>query len=318
MALDGRLVMVTVLLSKKTTGVLKGLMETGCVTLVGMGLHRLFWKTIWKLKILSKIQGFTWHLGHKLLPTKVNISSIRQTVSRDCTRCSESVETLVHTLKDYPTARAILTFGCLDRRLINKDYSYCIDWMEYDIRLLMKKAMDSQNSQQSILPLHTVLKKWEKLHNDTVKINFDVTLINNKTGFDVIVHDSDGFLIGGGYGFKDEKMLADWAKVYAFEESFKVARSLSIANAIFETDYVSFANMIKKRREDITIIGHRINDLFKTMDMFNNVVIKWVNRNCNKIADFMCKYAITKNCNLVFAMDYPMEIHDFVMFDYIN
>ncbi|MBA0592297.1 hypothetical protein Gorai_009280 [Gossypium raimondii] len=169
-----------------------------------------------------------------------------------------------------------------------------------------------------ILPLNTVLKKWEKSPNDTMKINFDATVMNDKTSFGVIVRDSDGFVIGEAYDFKDEKMLVDWTELYAFEESLKVARYLSIANAIFETDCVSFANMIKKHREDITIMGHHINDLFKTMDMFNNAVVKWVNRNCNKVADFMCKYAITNNCNLVFGMDYHIEIHDFVIVDSIN
>ncbi|MBA0655899.1 hypothetical protein Goklo_008320 [Gossypium klotzschianum] len=146
---------------------------------------------------------------------------------------------------DRPTAQDILTFGGLDGRLLNKDYFWCIYWMEDDIRLLDKKAM----------------------------ADFITTLWNS--------WNNHGFVIGGGYDFKDEKMLVDWVELYAFEESLKVARSLSIANAIFETDCVSLANMIKKHREDITIMGHHINDLFKTMDMFINAVVKWVNRNCN-------------------------------------
>ncbi|MBA0697702.1 hypothetical protein Goari_021231 [Gossypium aridum] len=58
---------------------------------------------------------------------------------------------------------------------------------------------------------------------------------------------------------------------------------------------------------------HRINDLFKSKDMLNNVEFKWVNRNCNKSTNFMSKYAITNNCNLNFGMDYPTAIPEFVM-----
>ncbi|MBA0877047.1 hypothetical protein Goshw_014019 [Gossypium schwendimanii] len=58
---------------------------------------------------------------------------------------------------------------------------------------------------------------------------------------------------------------------------------------------------------------HRINDLFKSKDMLNNVEFKWVNRNCNKSTNFMSKYAITNNCNLNFGMDYPTAILEFVM-----
>ncbi|MFQ6634232.1 hypothetical protein Gotur_010241, partial [Gossypium turneri] len=211
---------------------------------------------------------------------------------------------LVHTLKDCPIARAVLTFGGLDCRLLNKDYSSCIDWIEDAMRLLDKKAManfittlwNSWNNRNNyifrgkkeaswimweraktlsqdfrihnmvnkpMLPLTTVLKKWVKPLSGFVKINFNATVFNDKTGFGVIVRDSDGFVLGGSYGFKDEKMMADWTELYAFEESLKIVRSLNTANAIFETDCASLVNRIKKRREDITIMGYCINDLFK-------------------------------------------------------
>ncbi|KAH1082202.1 hypothetical protein J1N35_021963 [Gossypium stocksii] len=210
---------------------------------VGIGPHRLFWNMIWNLKTLPKIQVFAWRMGLELLPTKANISSIRQTISRDCTRCGESVENLVHALKDCPTARVILTFRGLDGRLLNKDCSCCIDWIENAMRLLDKKAMadfittlwNSWNNRNNyifrgkkeaawimweraktlsqdfrihnmvnklMLPFTIVIKKWEKPLSDSVKINFNATIFNDKTGFGVIVRDSDGFVLGGSYGFR--------------------------------------------------------------------------------------------------------------------
>ncbi|MBA0816139.1 hypothetical protein Gohar_000832 [Gossypium harknessii] len=65
----------------------------------------------------------------------------RQNFRRDYPSCGASVETLIHALKDCPTARAILTLGGLDGRLLNKDYSCCIDWIENAMRLLDKKAI---------------------------------------------------------------------------------------------------------------------------------------------------------------------------------
>lgn len=38
--------------------------------------HRIFWRTIWKLKILPKIHVFVRQMGHDLLPTNVKIASI--------------------------------------------------------------------------------------------------------------------------------------------------------------------------------------------------------------------------------------------------
>ncbi|MBA0557223.1 hypothetical protein Golob_014302, partial [Gossypium lobatum] len=219
-----------------------------------------------------------------------------------------------------PTARAILTLGGLDGRLLNKDYPYCIDWIKDVMCFLDKKVIadfitalwNSWNNRNNyvfygkeeearviwdraknlcqdfrihnlinkpVLPLTLALKKWEKPPCGTVKINFDATVFNNKTGFGVIVHDSDGFILGGGGGFKYEDMMAEWVKLYAFEE-------------------------------DITIIGYRIKEAFKTMEMFTTTAVNWANCSCNKIAAFICKNAITNNCNLVFGMDYPKDIHD--------
>ncbi|MBA0763058.1 hypothetical protein Gotri_012581 [Gossypium trilobum] len=192
-----------------------------------------------------------WRMGHKLLPTDEKISSIRQNVSRDCPR------------------------------LLNKDYSCCIDWIEDAMRLLNKKAiayfittakMLSQDFQihnmvnKPMLPLTPILKKLEKPLSNTVNINFDATVSNDKTGFGVIVHDSDGFVIGRGYGFKDEQMTTAWTELYAFEESLKIARSLNIANAILEIDCASLRTRLRS-------VG-RILQLWATALM--NILKPWI------------------------------------------
>ncbi|MBA0648456.1 hypothetical protein Goklo_016173, partial [Gossypium klotzschianum] len=53
-----------------------------------------------------------------------------------------SVETLIHALKDCPTARTILSTisGGLDNKLLVRDYSCCIDWIEDVMRVLDKNA----------------------------------------------------------------------------------------------------------------------------------------------------------------------------------
>ncbi|KAK5772618.1 hypothetical protein PVK06_048911 [Gossypium arboreum] len=140
-----------------------------------------------------------------------------------------------------------------------------------------------------MLPLYPIPKKWEPLRG-TIKIKFDATMSKTKTGFGVTASDSEGFVIGGGYGFKNEEM----------------------------TDYASLANRIKKRRDDITIMSYRINECFQNMDMFNNAVVNWAYRNCNKVADFMSNYAISNEGHLVFGMDCPTVIHNLIIDDAIN
>ncbi|MBA0676832.1 hypothetical protein Goari_018285 [Gossypium aridum] len=80
-------------------------------------------------------------------------------------------------------------------------------------------------------------------------------------------------------------MMIEWAKLYAFEECLKLAHSLNIDNAIFETDCASFMNRFKKHKEDIIIIGHHIKEIYKTLEMFTTADVKWANRSYKNVAD---------------------------------
>ncbi|MBA0710977.1 hypothetical protein Golax_010218 [Gossypium laxum] len=176
-----------------------------------MGPYRLFWRMIWKLKTLLKIRVFAWRLEHDLLPTKDRIASMHQHEDRECFRCGDKRETLIHALKHCPNARAVLTMGALMGDL------------------LITNFLD------------------EKPSIDKVKVDFDSTIINNKIGFDVLTRDDEGFVVGGTCGFRVENMQAEWVELHAFEESIKVASSMHTANIIFETGCASWASRIRNR-----------------------------------------------------------------------
>lgn len=59
---------------------------------------------------------------------------------------------------------------------------------EFKIHILVNTLM---------LPITPTCKKWEKPHCSFAKINFSATILNEKTGYGVIVRDSNGFVLGG-------------------------------------------------------------------------------------------------------------------------
>ncbi|MBA0688523.1 hypothetical protein Goari_006302, partial [Gossypium aridum] len=121
----------------------------------------------------------------------------------------------------------------------------------------------------------------------------------------MIIRDSDGLALGRGGGFKDKLMTIELVELYAFEEGLKLTHSLYTNNAIFETSCAILVNRFKKYKDDITIIGHLIEEIYKTLEMFTTIDVKWANRSCNNVADFICKYVILNNCNMLFGIDYP-------------
>ncbi|MBA0820584.1 hypothetical protein Gohar_021390, partial [Gossypium harknessii] len=116
-------------------------------------------------------------------------------------------------------------------------------------------------------------QKWKKPPRGFVKVNFNVVVAQNRTGYKMVIRDGDGFVIGGGGGFKNEELIRQWAEIYAFVESVKLARNMNISKALFETDCTYLANKVNKCDSDIIIMGTCIKEIFNSMDMFGSVSI---------------------------------------------
>ncbi|MBA0609098.1 hypothetical protein Godav_021218 [Gossypium davidsonii] len=78
--------------------------------------------------------------GHDL-PTYGKISSIHQDFKRECPKYGARAETLIHALKDCPTACTIVALGDLDNGLLVGEYSCCIDWIKDVMRVLDMKVV---------------------------------------------------------------------------------------------------------------------------------------------------------------------------------
>ncbi|MBA0607314.1 hypothetical protein Godav_019641 [Gossypium davidsonii] len=139
-----------------------------------------------------------------------------------------------------------------------------------------------------MFPVTPIENKWEKPSWGMVKINFDTTVPNKKMSFGMIVRDLDGFVSGGGIIEIDTQV--EWAEIKAFKE----------------------------RDKDITILGHQINEVYKLLKGLNVAKICWAKRCCNRTTDFICKDVVTENYNLIFDVDYPVDIHDLILNDSIN
>ncbi|MBA0551002.1 hypothetical protein Golob_021906, partial [Gossypium lobatum] len=169
-----------------------------------------FWRAIWKLDTLSKIHVFTWRMGNEILPTNLKIASVRRGFGQACPRCGTDYETLAKAIWE----RAIM---------LSK---------EFRIHNLLNVP---------IIFAQLDRKKWDKPPKNCIIINFDASTGNNRTGYRVIVRDDNGFVLGGGGGFKDVQLL----------------RRLS-----------GLVNKINGQKRDLTIIGSWIKDSLKALANF--------------------------------------------------
>ncbi|MBA0734159.1 hypothetical protein Gogos_018102 [Gossypium gossypioides] len=234
--------------------------------MIGMGPHRLYWKIIWRLKILPIIRVFAWRVGHEIMPTNMKVGFNRPNVNPMCQRCGAAKETLIHAIKDCLSARATMTYGGLDDKLISFDLEHCINWLEADMRVLNKKFMED------LITLLWGKKKITSLFVGFVKINMDAAIQEGRVGLGVISRDNEGFMLGRGC-LKETMMNSAWAELMAIEEWVIMAKSLNLKKVNFEFDNTSIVNKLNSNGRDLTFMGQCAKEICTKLKSFEATVI---------------------------------------------
>ncbi|MBA0660345.1 hypothetical protein Goklo_012373 [Gossypium klotzschianum] len=88
-----------------------------------------------------RLEYFWWGIGHDILPTYEKISTIRRDFNSDCPRCGRDKKTLIHALKDYPRAQAVLVHAGLNSNPLDGNHYRGVDWIEEVARSQEVKAL---------------------------------------------------------------------------------------------------------------------------------------------------------------------------------
>ncbi|XP_040966243.1 uncharacterized protein [Gossypium hirsutum] len=181
---------------------------------------------------------------------------------------------------------------------------------------LTKEFRICNMTNEPLLPQNAAEKKWKKPPMGFIKINFDATVGEDKISFGTIIRDEEGFVLGGGWGFKEGRMSVEEAECMAFEESINVARNLNFKeHVLFETDHVGLVNKFNKSAHDVTMIGERIKECTAAFSFFKSANLIWTERSCNTVAHLLCKKMYSEGKKYLFDMDYPPKIHNAVIRD---
>ncbi|XP_052486359.1 uncharacterized protein LOC128041079 [Gossypium raimondii] len=256
-------------------------------------------------------------------PTSRAVLSIRGWsrifISKNYDRCIDWLEDLMRVLDKRAMDDLMTTlWNCWNNR-----NNYILRGKKEEAKQIWERASNLNREfricnmmNEPLLSQNIVVKRWKKPPKDVIKINFDATVGENSTGYGMVIRDEDGFVLGGGGGFKEGRRSVEQAECMAFEESIKLACSLNIKDhVLFETDHVGLVNRLNNSANDITTIGARIKDCTAAFNFFKSASLIWTERSCNTVAHLVCKkmYSEAKNC--LFGMDYPSEIHDAVISD---
>lgn len=72
---------------------------------------------------------------------------------------------------------------------------------------------------------------------------------------------------------------------------------------IFEGDSANVINRVTYPRDDVKLLGYKIQDCVRIFKNNENYVFKWYTRSCNTVANCLSRYALENMYDLFFNMD---------------
>lgn len=119
----------------------------------------------------------------------------------------------------------------------------------------------------------------------------------------------------GGMQFKEYVAGASWEEVEALLFGINLEIDNNISPVIIEGDYVDATNRNVKPREDVTLLGFKIQECVRLINSIDNCTIRWCPRGCNTVTNKLSKNALVNKCNVSFRRDIPEIIQSLIIHD---
>ncbi|MBA0649769.1 hypothetical protein Goklo_017295 [Gossypium klotzschianum] len=199
----------------------------------------------------------------KYCPTSQTILSIggldNSTISKEYKCCIDWLEDMMRVLDKKAMANLMTTLW----NSWNNRNNFIFRGKEDEAQVIWDRARTLSQEfricnliNDLLLFTNPVVKRWEIPLKGFVKINFVASICDNRVDYVVIARDEEGFVLGGGRGFKEVSISVEEVECYAFEDSIKLTCKLNInTDVIFEMDNAYLVNKVKNQRTNFTIIG---------------------------------------------------------------
>lgn len=161
--------------------------------------------------------------------------------------------------------------------------------------------------QPALIPRTVRQSRWEKPSVGILKINFYVAWENKSIGIGLIARDEDGFVHGGAALFKQCAACPAWGEAEGLMQSITWAKQNDVSGVMFEGDCADIINRLNSSKDDITLTGFVLENCKKMLKQFDYFKIKWVPRNCNKVADKLSELALGQQWNMSFNLEFLVK-----------
>ncbi|XP_026428404.1 uncharacterized protein LOC113324301 [Papaver somniferum] len=278
------------------------------------------YKSLWKLRVLPKVQLFIWKCHEKILPTKSNVYKF--SVGRDitCRMCNASAnETAEHIILHFPFAKAVWSLTPY-RDLLIQDSNMSIsisDWVSKWLATLISKkrllALKMINETEQLLkcdvsqigipPTNPVGVDYNAttidLPDDCVIVYCDASHDSNSnlSGIGLVMNDNAGNFLGCKIIFGIARN-AEEAESLALPEAAIWTREKGKENACFISDAKVVIDCLKSNNNQLCWYNISIlNDCKSVLESFMFSKFEFLNRSFTYLDDIAAKHGRKNRVN---------------------
>uniref|UniRef100_A0A803P3X8 Reverse transcriptase domain-containing protein n=1 Tax=Cannabis sativa TaxID=3483 RepID=A0A803P3X8_CANSA len=277
-------------------------------------MERKWWKTVWHSNLTPKMKNFVWRVCHNWIPSKSELVRRGIKMERTCSGCWNYDETISHALWQCPKMKQFWKAAGF-WHLFPTGLSNMKDLTEF---LIFMSKQCSIEDLETFLGLSWNFEKkpatrtrnqnyWMPPKPGTFMLNCDAAVNHNDPEFALaaVIRDQGGLLIAAEVEYHTGMVSVKLAEILAIKLGLQLTRKMQTKPFTAASDNISAINQIKVKHNARADWGPPLIEIF-TSDLLEGCIdVKFVNRDCNKVAHSLANWALNHRCNSFWSEEIP-------------
>ncbi|KAF7842416.1 putative LRR receptor-like serine/threonine-protein kinase [Senna tora] len=288
-----------------------------------------FWKSMWKLPVLSRFKVNFWRACLGIIPTLDALEKRGVLINEACVFCERESESVFHIFAECQAVKQVweeARFGFSSWRY----HQSLLEWMSiewggwenekrcvfvialsfiWEMRNCKKFANDPINltglwakverqwdelcvaKEGEVFEVPSSLK-WEKPDGAAMKLNIDASVkISGEGALGGVIRDSEGTTHGVFMASTPVLKDVTLLEALAVQKGVEMALRLGVKELVVESNSKLVIDMLNSNCVHGSLLSSVCNTISDVCVGFSYVRFRWVPRACNQCADFICKLA---------------------------
>lgn len=159
------------------------------------------------------------------------------------------------------------------------------------------------------------VEKWKKPSEGMIKVNWDAAFMNDskRMGAGIVCRDQEGDLLFSACMPQSNAMTASQAEAIALWKTMKLCEDLQVGEAELEGDALSIVKAVNRKDESWEWGGQIIEDIRGMLNNRPQWTVSHTRREANKAADYLAKFALNIEEDLVWMEDGPEGLYSLIL-----